>query len=251
MITEFPLLVFTVLTGIAAGAYVGAALFPKGGDDARPWLFPLVTLVLVAIGGLAAMGHLGRPGNVLNVLNNPTSSLTMEGLSAGALAAVAIVDLAIGFTHKKSNRAVRIVGAAVGVVCMCVVTMAYTTSYGNPAWVAAPTWPLFVVGDLAGGLAVWMLFVGATSKGLARAAAAAGVLLAVVLAWQAATFAGMGAAGVVPIACGAALAAAAAVAAWLASSGKLDPRVGAPVVAALAIAALAVSRYGFYMASII
>lgn len=154
MITEFPLLVFTVLTGIAAGAYVGAALFPKKDADARPWLFPLIALILVAIGGLAAMGHLGRPGNVLNVLNNPASSLTQEGLSAGVLAIVAIVDMIIGFTQKKANRAVRIIGGVVGIVCMCIVTMAYTTSYGNAAWIAAPTWPLFVLGDLAAGLAL-------------------------------------------------------------------------------------------------
>lgn len=247
MITEFPLLVFTVLTGIAAGSYVAAALFPKSDGDARPWLFPLIMLVLVVVGGLAAMAHLGRPSNVLNVLNNPTASITLEGLSAGVLAVVAVVDLAIGCTQKKANRAVRIAGAVAGVACMCIVTMAYTTSYGNAAWVAAPTWPLFALGDLAAGFAFWMLFADAPGKGLALVAGVVSTLFAVVLAWQAVTFASMEAAGAAPIGCGAVLAAAAAVVAFLAQPGKLDARV----VAVIAIVALVVSRYGFYMASII
>lgn len=250
MITEFPLLVFTVLTGIAAGAYVGAALFPKKDADARPWLFPLIALILVAIGGLAAMGHLGRPGNVLNVLNNPASSLTQEGLSAGVLAIVAIVDMIIGFTQKKANRAVRIIGGVVGIVCMCIVTMAYTTSYGNAAWIAAPTWPLFVLGDLAAGLALWLTFADEPSKTLAAIVAVVSLLFAIVLVWQAVTFAGLGAAGVGCIVAGAVFAVAGAVGAYITSSMKLWSTAGKIVFVLLAIA-LFLSRFGFYMASII
>lgn len=251
MITEFPLLVFTVLTGIAAGSYAAAAVFPKDGDDTRPWLFPLVALVLVAAGGLAAMAHLGRPAMMMNVLNNPTSSLTMEGMSAGALAVVAFVDALIGRRAKKANRAVRIIGAVVGVVCMCIVTSAYVTSYGNAAWTAAPTWPLFAVGDLAAGFGVWLLFAGVGRKAPVYATAVLGVLFAAVLAWQAGVFAGLGAAGTVAIACGAVLALVAALFALLVARGSVNARPGVAIVAVLAVLALVVSRYGFYMASII
>ncbi len=251
MITEFPLLVFTVLTGIAAGAYVGAALFPKKGEDARAWVFPLVALILVAVGGLSAMAHLGRPAMVLNVLNNPSASLTMEGMSAGVLAIVAIIDLVLAKRAGSANRGVRIAGAIVGIVCMCIVTSAYLTSYGNAAWVAAPTWPLFVLGDLAAGLGLWMVFRGEPDNSLAAVTAAVNVLFAVVLAWQAITFSGLGAAGVACIAAGAVIAVIAAIAAFMARSGKMAPRTAALLVAVIAIVALIVSRYGFYMASII
>ena len=249
MISEFPLFVFTVLTGIAAGAYVGAALFPKKKEDAKPWLFPLVALVLVGVGSLAAIGHLGRPALVLNVLNNPTASITMEGMTAGLLAVVAIVDLALCATKKQANRAVRIVGAIVGITCMFVVTSAYVTSYGNPAWIAAPTWPLFVLGDLAAGMAFWMTFADMPNKPLATAVAVAALLFAVVLVWQALTFAGLGN----PfgfIVCGAVLAIAGAIGAWITASTKLWDTAAKAVFVFLLIALIA-SRYGFYLVSII
>ena len=250
MISEFPLMVFTVLTGLAAGAYVGAALFPNKQEDARPWLFPLVALVLVGVGGLAAMGHLGRPGMMLNVLNNPTSSLTMEGASSGLIAIVAIVDLALAASKKQANRAVRVVGAVAGVVCMCIVTMAYVTSYGNVAWISAPTWPLFVVGDLAAGVALWMAFADMPNKGLALTVAVLSVLFAAVLIWQATVFAGLAQPGVPQIVAGAVFAVAGALGAYFTASHKLWNTAAKVVFVLLAIALIA-SRYGFYMASVI
>ena len=249
MISEFPLFVFTVLTGVVAGAYVGAALFPKKDDGPRPWLFPLVALILVGVGSLAAIGHLGRPGMVLNVLNNPTSSLTMEGMTAGLLAVVAFIDLVLCATKKQANRAVRILGALAGIVCMCIVTSAYITSYGNPAWTAAPTWPLFILGDLAAGVAFWMCFADMPNKPLATLVAVAAVLFAVVLIWQAVIFAGLGK----PygfIVCGAVFAVAGAVGGWATASTHLW-NTAAKVVFVLLAIALVASRYGFYLVSVI
>ena len=251
MISEFPLFVFTVLTGIAAGAYVGAALFPKKGEESKPWLFPLVALVLVGVGALSSIAHLGRPEMILNVLNNPTASITLEGMTSGLLALVAVIDLVLAALKKRVNRAVRIAGAVVGIVCMCVVTSAYVTSYGNAAWVAAPTWPLFVVGDVAAGLGLWMLSGDADDGNLELATAILCIAFAVVLAWQASAFSGLGADGVPCIGAGAAIALVAGIVAGLARLGKMAPRTAALAVAVLAIIALAVSRYGFYMASII
>ncbi len=283
MISEFPLLVFTVLTSIAAGAYVGAAAFPRKGGEARPWLLPVTAVVLVAIGGLAATTHLGRPANILNVLSNPTASLTMEGICAGLLAAIALIDSIICFAKKSANRAVRIGGAVVGVVLLCVITYAYVTSFGNPVWIATPSYLVFVLAGLASGLGFWMALAGvsdgadhprtegagkddakgssAVISGAACAGAAAivsstalvtavvNLAFALVLVWQAVVFAGFGEAGFGPIACGAVLAVAAAVCAFLASRRPSTALLWATAV--LAIVALIVSRYGFYMASII
>lgn len=143
----------------------------------------------------------------------------------------------------------RIVGAIVGIACMTVVTSAYATSYGNPAWIAAPTWPLFVLGDLAAGMAPRMTFADMTNKPLATVVAAAALLFAVVLVWQAATFAGLGY-SIGFIVCGALFAVVGALGAWITASTQLW-NTAAKVVFVLLAIALVTSRYGFYMASII
>ena len=77
MISEFPLFAFTTLAGLSGGAYVAAAVF--GGADAgekkRAWLLPLVCLVLLGLGLLGCLGHLGRPLMFMNALANPTSMI--------------------------------------------------------------------------------------------------------------------------------------------------------------------------------
>ena len=250
MITEFPLFVFTTLVGIAAGAYVFAALFPNKETPAKPWLFPLVMLIIAAVGSIASMTHVGRPALIFGIFANPTSSLTLEALFAGLLCLVALIDCIICFVKKADNRAVRIVGAIAGIVLMLIVTMAYTSSYGNPAWTAAPTWLLMLLGGLAAGAGLWALFnkdaLATKSYGIAVCVISA--LFAVVLVWQAAVFAGLGEA-VAPIVIGAIAAAAAAIIAIMASRGKLASASMALFIVALI--AIVVSRYGFYMASII
>ena len=187
---------------------------------------------------------------LFGVLNNPMATLTMEGMVAGLLAIVALVDLILGYTKKTENRVVRIIGAIVGVVLMCIVTMAYATSYGNPAWTAAPTFPLFVVGDLAAGAGLWTLFNKATAgdKRFAYAACAVAVLFAVVLVWQAAVFAGTGQ-GIAQLVIGAIAAVAAGAVAYFVLQVKLSN--AGTIFLVLAVIALCVSRYGFYMASVI
>ncbi|WP_172136156.1 DmsC/YnfH family molybdoenzyme membrane anchor subunit [Adlercreutzia sp. ZJ473] len=250
MISEFPLLAFTVLTGLAAGAYVGAATFPDERETARPWLFPLIALVLVAAGCFGALGHLGRPALALTVLNNPASALTSEGIAACALGVVAAVDLVFCVSKKRASRGVRIVGAVIGVVLMLVMTRAYATTYGVVAWIAAPTLPLFLVGGLAAGMALWAVLRGKLDGALALVLGMLGVLLACVLAWQAVVFAGLGE-DALCLGAGAALALAAGAVAFVTRAGKIAPRTASVVVAVLAVAALCVSRYGFYMASIL
>jgi anaerobic dimethyl sulfoxide reductase subunit C (anchor subunit) len=250
MISEFPLLLFTALTGLAGGAYVGAALFPKA-EEKKPWLFPVIALVLVGVGCLGVLGHLGRPMAVLNVLNRPMSPLTMEGIFAGIFAITIIVDLVLG-AKGQVNRGARIAGAVAGVLLMIVVTHLYPSVLGNPAWTAAPTLPLFVVGDIAAGLALWLALGESeeVNKTAALATAVFNGLLALVLAWQCAVFAGLGE-NIVPIALGAVLAVAAAVVAAIAPQGKMKANVAIILIAVLAIAAMVISRYGFYMASVL
>lgn len=264
MISEFPLWAFTILTGIACGAYLAAAVFPKaqavGASAAdvpateskgNQWMFPLVALVLIAVGGLCAVAHLGRPQLMLNVLNNPTASITMEGICAGLLGLVALVDIILSRREGGSPRWIRIVGAIVGVGFMLVVTSAYVTSYGNPSWIATPTFPLFILGDVSVGCALWLAFFDKGSKPLMLASGIVSALFAINLIWEGAVFAGFEQSGAAVILIGAGIALAQAVLAFLGWSGKLKATWVRPVIFACAVVALAISRYGFYMASII
>ena len=228
MISEFPLFLFTTLGGLAAGAYVAAAIFPDvDRKPKRPWLFPLVCLALLGVGLLGVLGHLGRPERFLLAMSNPSSMIAEE----------AYWSIAFG---------------ALMLALMCIMGWAYFTSYGNPAWAAWQTLPLFVLGDLAMGSALWALMrEGAyRSDAFAAAFAALGALVVASIALTAAHFAGLGH-GALPFAAAVVLAAAGAAFGLLAWKGRL-PGAVAPVLAFVcAFAGVAVARYAFYAASVL
>ena len=79
-----PLLVFTTFAGLAAGAYAVDALCGNGragsgaAAPARPWLFPLVCLVLLGLGLCGTLLHLGQPLRFVNGMANPGSMIAQE-----------------------------------------------------------------------------------------------------------------------------------------------------------------------------
>ena len=80
MISEFSLFLFTLLGGTAAGAYVFSWAFPAGKGKKR-WLLPLVSLVLLAIGGVALLLHLGHPERMFYAFTNLSAGITRAGSS--------------------------------------------------------------------------------------------------------------------------------------------------------------------------
>ena len=158
MISEFPLFAFTTLGGLAAGAYVVSAFFPSGGQGVkRPWLFPLICIVLLGAGLLGVLGHLGRPERFLFALSNPTSMIAEEVYWSIALGILMLVDLVLLARKGASQRIVRILAAVAALGLMCIMGNAYFTAYGNPVWAAWPTLVLFVAGDLGMGAALFAL----------------------------------------------------------------------------------------------
>lgn len=247
MISELPLYVFTTLSGLSAGALLASAAFPAKMKGGRAWLFPLCMLVLVGVGALVSVAHLGRPQYMVYMLANPTSSLVMEGIFAGLTCVALAVDTVLTAKNAVSNRATRVVAAVLAVALMCVQAFAYATSYGNAAWAAASVWPFFVLGSLGCGFALWPSFaqVGDT---FAKACGAALALSCASFAWEAATFAGVGVNATLLIA-GAVASAAAAVCSL--AKGFANAKLPWPAVVVLAAVALCVARYGFYAASIL
>ena len=153
MISEFPLFCFTTLAGLAAGAYVVAAVFLVGKESKRAWLFPLVCLVLLGVGLLGLPMHLGRPERLLTALTHPTAMIAQEAYWSMAFGVVLLIDLVILKTKGSVPRALRAVGAVFALGLMCVMGNAYFVSLAVSAWASWPTFPLFVLGDLAMGAA--------------------------------------------------------------------------------------------------
>ena len=253
-----PLLVFTTFAGLAAGAYAVDALCGNGragsgaAAPARPWLFPLVCLVLLGLGLCGTLLHLGQPLRFVNGMANPGSMIAQEAYWSIAFGALMLVDFVLLLRRGASPRAVRVVAAVAAGALMCVMGWAYFTSYGNPAWAAWQTLPLFVLGDLVMGSALWALMrEGAyRSDAFAAAFAVLGALAVASIALIAAHFAGLGY-GALPFAAAVVLVVAGVAFGWLAWKDRLSGAV-APVLAFVcAFAGVAVARYAFYAASVL
>ena len=153
MISEFPLFIFTIVGGLAAGAYATAAVFPPFKDNAaRSWIAPVVCLALLFVGGIALLLHLGHPERVFNAFANPSAGITQEGFTCIAFGVLLVLDLIIALATKKpSPRIVRVLGGIAGIALLLVMGLAYASFYGVPAWNSWTTVPLFVLGGLACG----------------------------------------------------------------------------------------------------
>lgn len=249
MISEFALFIFTSLGGLAAGAYAVGAVFPAQKEGGKPWVLPVLALIMLAIGGVALLMHLGQPMRVLNAFANPAAGITQEGIATVLFGVFVVIDLAFAVAKSGSPRWVKVVAGVLGLVLAFVMGNAYFMMDGTPAWASWQTIPLFLVGDLAVGAAL----MGALGSGEGKptfwtASAVLQALFAVSAALEAAHFASVGE-SVVPFVVAAVLALVAAVAAWAAKS-KGTAALAWAVFAASAVAVL-VARYAFYMASVI
>lgn len=250
MISEFLLFIFTTLGGIAAGAYLMGALFPKKGGEGKSWLFPLVCLVLLGLGLLFVLFHLQQPQRFLNALANPRAGITLEAYFSMAFGLCVLIDCALRFFKQKEVRGLQLVGAAFGVGLTCVMGYQYLTSMNVPAWCSWQTMPFFVVLDIAMGAALYPLFNKAVYGEGSYASVSMGIhaLAAVFLAVEAVHFASVGLSPI-PFVVGAVLVAAAIffVNRAKGASGSSD----ALIVCALVIVGVVIARYAYYAASIL
>ncbi len=249
MISEFPLFLFTTLAGLSAGAYAASAVFSVGKDAKRGWLFPLVCLVLLAVGLVGLPLHLGRPERMLIALTQPGAMIAQEAYWSMALGLVLLIDLVVSKVKGASPRALRIVGAVAALGLAFVMSNAYFVSVGVAAWASWQTFLLFIAGDLAMGIALLALFeAGLAENGAYLTSGAVLSVLAVAgIALEAVHFAGVGA-NIVLLVVGAVVVAVAAILQFMAKSGKMPAATAAKVAFACALVGIALARYGFYAA---
>lgn len=244
MISEFPLFVFTLLGGMGAGAYLFTAFLPRRESD-KPWLFPAVVLVLLAISGVALMGHLGRPERMFNAFTNPSSGITLEGLTSMLFGLLVLVDGVMAW-QKKVVKIVPVLAAVAGLLLLCAMGYTYYTFLGTPQWGTVECFPFFILGGISTGAALAAFFVedGYKSSGLAIGAAIALAAGAVAILAEGAHFAAVGI-DAMPFICGALLT---LVAAGVALYGrKADASWITLCIVVLAFVGTAIARYAFYI----
>lgn len=247
MISEFPLFIFTTLGGMAAGVYLLSAVFPSLGEQRRSWLLPLVVVILLGIGGVALMFHLGRPQLMFYAFLNPTAGIAQEAYASVAFGLVVVVDLLVSKFKGASPRVLRIIGALCGLVLSIIMGNAYFMYSTVEGWASWQTFALFILGNLAMGAALLALLErGLYKKGaFAITAIVLNVSLACVAALEAIYFAAIDLnVGVMVL--GALLAIAGILLAYRAKNGE---GTLLPIIVFVCVfTAVAVARYGFYMA---
>lgn len=244
--SEFPLFVFTLLGGIAAGAYVFAWAFPEG-EDKKHWKLPLFALILLAIGGVALLSHLGHPLRMFYAFSNPNAGITREGVTTGLFGVLVLICFIFSYRKGKiAPKAVGIVTALAGLLLLVAMGSAYIQFYGVPAWSGWPTMPLFIVGGLSAGICVLPLFDDeiANKRSFALCAAIMNILFACTSIAVGVHFTSLGL-SIVPFIVAAVIAVLAAVISFGVKGRKSDPH---PVFAFfLAFVAVTVARYAFYL----
>lgn len=251
MLTEFPLLWFTTLAGLSIGLSFAYAFFPPKETPARPWLIPLACLVLLGLGLLGVLFHLGRPELFFLGMANPTAGIAQEAYASIAFGILLLAQLIICAKKGQAPKALNVVTSIVGLALAFIMAFAYFVNVGTPAWANFATLPLFVIGDLCMGMGLYGFANKAAhdEKPFFIASVILQVLLAATLVAEGVFFPTVGESGiafyvalvvspVVVIAC------------QCASSKK--PLTWAPAVVGICtVVGVAIARYGFYAASIL
>ncbi len=138
---QWPLVFYTLLTGLGAGAFVVVALTEWLGKAERTRMPGAITsLVAMVAGGIASIFHLGHPERIFNVLGNLSSGISQEMILMG-LTGLAILVYII-FTRLDYSAQTRKIVAIIGMVLGVILTIVMGKNYLLPARPAWNTWLL-------------------------------------------------------------------------------------------------------------
>lgn len=133
---QWALVLFTAISGVGAWLFASSMVGSLAKKSAPPTLLEsVVSVVLLAVGGLCSVAHLKHVDRILEALNHPTSGIFVEaamiGVSCALIAAYFILVL-----RKAPKRACTAVGVAGMIVCV-LFTYACGSSYmmeARPPW---------------------------------------------------------------------------------------------------------------------
>lgn len=250
MISEFPLFVFTTFAGLSIGMYVAYAvsLFAGSVEVKRTALVPVLCLVLLGIGLVGCLGHLAHPERFLNALANPRAGIAQEAYCSMAFGLLLAVDAVLALMKKDRPKTLAAVGAVLGLVLAFIMGFAYMANIGTPAWSYWAAVPLYLLGDVAMGAALYALFDGGfvKTRALIAGTLVVCVLFAATLVVEGVHFAAVGYSAVA-FYVAAVLSLAVCATLWASQRNKSL----AYATFALLLVAVCVARWTFYAASIV
>lgn len=249
MISDFPLFVFTLFGGMSIGLLAADAIFSIEKRQ-RPWVLPFAALALMGIGLIGCLFHLGHPEGFMTALANPTAGIAQEAYASIVYCVLLLVELALAWFKKTVARPLVIATAIVGVVLAVIMGLTYQSFLGIEAWLSVFTLPLFLLGDLFLGCALYCLFATDVfkSKGFAVYFWVLAALCAITFVGLAVQFMGLGLNGALFIVGLAIGPLAGSVTTILARKGAGANY--ATVTCVLVVLGVALARWGFYSANV-
>jgi anaerobic dimethyl sulfoxide reductase subunit C (anchor subunit) len=134
---QWPLVIFSLLAGGGAGALAFAGLggLFKAGRKSR-FITGIIAIILLVIGGVASIFHLGNPANVMSAITNifSFSGISVELLLLGISVVVALVFVIV--VNREGLETVTMVVGIIGVIIGVVFAYALGSSYLIEAQVA-------------------------------------------------------------------------------------------------------------------
>ncbi|MCL2883162.1 MAG: dimethyl sulfoxide reductase anchor subunit [Coriobacteriia bacterium] len=160
MAIQWPLVLFTLIAGAGAGlmAFVGLGEFIGSGKKTR-LISLVISLVLLVVGGVFSIFHLGHPANVMNAATNigSLSPISLELLFIGICVVVNIIYLIIVNRAGAAAKVFGILGIVFGVVFMYITGHGYSVILTRPAW-ANPVLALaYLFTSLTLGGFIWLI----------------------------------------------------------------------------------------------
>lgn len=151
MISEFPLFVFTLLAGLAAGTYAVSAVTAPEKKMRRCWAFPVACIALLGVGLLGVLFHLGRPALFVNGLVNPGAGIAQEAYWSIAFGVLLVAVAVVSWKKGQAPKALRVVCALAALGLLVTMGVTYYSYESVAAWHLPCTILLFVAGGLAAG----------------------------------------------------------------------------------------------------
>lgn len=125
---QWSLVLFTALSGLGAWLFACIGLSAlKGAETKVSFVGSVLSVVLLAVGGICSVTHLSHPERMLEALSHPTSGIFVEALLLGLLAVVAAIFAIL--VKRAAPSGVRKVFAVLGILLAIALTYACGSSY--------------------------------------------------------------------------------------------------------------------------
>lgn len=159
---QWSLVLFTALTGLGGMLFLLICLNTLlGKTDKGEFEGAIVSVVLLAVGGLASVTHLSHPDRMLNALQHPTSGIFTEAVLVGVLAVCAVIFILMIKRDIRGGalKAISVVGIILGILMAFMAGQSYLMA-AIPAW-NTELLPLGYLGTAAAeGAAAYLLLIG-------------------------------------------------------------------------------------------